>query len=405
MSKPAPSAIQALPERPNLRHLKDQARDLLKHGGATTTADAQFRIARRYGFSSWPKLKAHIESLEDAGQLKAAIDRNDEARVEALMTRNPALHTAPLGYGMDGPLTWVAECRVPWGPPAPERLAMAQWMIENGSDVHQGGDGPLMRAALRGDRVPMMALLVAHGADVNAEWHGDFPILFAPCESVDPVAMRWLLEHGANPNCAKPGRRVTALDYLIGTYARSPRLATCIDLLVEAGGTSRYDVPGVLDLLRGRLDRLSHQLDTNPALIHQRYNELDCGSTGARRLLLRGGTLLHVAAEFGSLAGAQLLLDRGADVNGAAAPDEQGIGGQTPIFHAVTQFNDYGIAVTKLLIERRADLSVRVRLPGHYERPDEVVECTPLGYALRFPGDELPNAQTIRLLREHGAPE
>jgi hypothetical protein len=394
-----------LPERPNLRHLKDQAKDLLKRGEATSIADAQFQIARRYGFASWPKLKAHIESLEDAGQLKAAIDRNDEARVKALMTRNPALRSAPLGYGKDGPLTWVAECRVPWGPPAPERLAMAQWMIENGSDVHQGGDGPLMRAALRGDRVPMMALLVVHGADVNAEWHGDFPILFAPCESVDPVAMRWLLEHGANPNCAKPGRRVTALDYVIGTYARSPRLATCIDLLVEAGGTSRCDVPGVLDLLRGRLDRLSHQLDAIPSLIHQRYNELDCGSTGARRLLLRGGTLLHVAAEFGSLAGARLLLDRGADVNGAAAPDEHGIGGQTPIFHAVTQFNDYGIAVATLLIECGADLSVRARLPGHYERPDEVVECTPLGYALRFPGDELPNAQTIRLLRERGAPE
>jgi hypothetical protein len=394
-----------LPDRPNLRHLKDQAKVLLRHGEATSLADAQFQIARRYGFASWPKLKAHIESLNDAGQLKAAIDRNDEARVKALMTRNPTLHTAPLGYGKDGPLTWVAECRVPWGPPAPERLAMAQWMIENGSDVHQGGDGPLMRAALRGERVPMMERLVAHGADVNAEWHGDFPILFAPCESVDPVAMRWLLEHGANPNGAKPGRRVTALDYLIGTYARSPRLATCIDLLVEAGGTSRYDLPGVLDLLRGRLDRLSHQLDANPSLIHQRYHELDCGSTGARRLLLRGGTLLHVAAEFGSLAGAQLLLDRGADVNGAAALNEQGLGGQTPIFHAVTQFNDYGIAVTKLLIERCPDLSVRVRLPGHYERPDEVVECTPLGYALRFPGDELPNVQTIRLLREHGAPE
>jgi hypothetical protein len=29
------------------------------------------------------------------------------------MLRNPALHKAPLGYGNAGPLTWVAECRVP----------------------------------------------------------------------------------------------------------------------------------------------------------------------------------------------------------------------------------------------------------------------------------------------------
>jgi hypothetical protein len=84
-------------------------------------------------------------------------------------TRNPALHRAPLGYGKNGPLTWVAECRVPWGLPSPARLEMARWMIENGSDVHQGGDGPLMRAALNPVRIPMMDLLVAYGADVNAE--------------------------------------------------------------------------------------------------------------------------------------------------------------------------------------------------------------------------------------------
>jgi ankyrin repeat protein len=120
--------------------------------------------------------------------------------------------------------------------------------------------------------------------------------------------------------------------------------------------------------------------------------------------LLQGASLLHVAAEFGSVEGTRLLIDRGADVNDATVPDEHGIGGQTPIFHAVTQFDDRGLAVTKLLIERGADLSVRVRLPGHYERLDEVVECTPLGYALRFPGDEFPgsNAKTVGLLRQHG---
>ena len=42
-------------------------------------------------------------------------------------------------------------------------------MIENGSDVHQGGDGPLMRAALSSHRIPMMELLVSHGANVNAD--------------------------------------------------------------------------------------------------------------------------------------------------------------------------------------------------------------------------------------------
>jgi hypothetical protein len=340
--------------------------------------------------------------LEQIGQLKQAIDTNDVERVRTLMTRNPALHRAPLGYAKNGPLTWVAECRVPWAPPGPERMAMAKWMIENGSDVHQGGDGPLMRAALNGDRVPMMELLVSHGANVNAEWNGDFPILFAACEAVDPVALKWLLDHGADPNCPKPGRRMTALDYLIGTYKRSPELPLCIDLLVEAGGVTRYDVPGVLDMLRGRLDRLAELLAADPALVHRRFAELDCGSTGARRLLLQGATLLHVAAEFGCLEAARLLLDCGAEVDARATVDEAGVGGQTAIFHAVTQAGDWGLAVARLLVERGADLSIRVKLPGHYERLDEVVECTPLGYAMLFPGGV---SGSVALLRKLGAVE
>ena len=333
---------------------------------------------------------------EALAQLKQAIDANHVERVRSLMTRDPALHRAPLGYGKDGPLTWVAECRVPWEPPGPARLAMARWMIENGSDVHQGGDGPLMRAALNGDRIPMMELLVAHGADVNAWWHGEFPIVFASCESLNPAALSWLLEHGADPN----PRCGTALDYAIGTYARSPRrLSACIDLLLNAGGVTRYDAPAVLALLRGRLDDLAGLLTAYPALLGRRFPELDCGSSGGRRLLLRGATLLHVAAEYGFLEAARLLLARGADVDARASVDEAGIGGQTAMFHAVTQFDDAGLPVVELLIEHGADTSVRAKLPGDYERPDEVVECTPLEYAIRFPGKE---GKTVVLLRERG---
>jgi hypothetical protein len=58
------------------------------------------------------------------------------------------------------------------------------------------------------------------------------------------------------------------------------------------------------------------------------------------------------------------------------------------------------------LVERGADLSVRAKLPGHYERPGEVVECTPLGYAMRFPGDDHKNEhKTEAFLRERGAQE
>jgi ankyrin repeat protein len=411
MSTDPQASPRRLPDQPNLRHLKDQAKDLLKTGAATSITDAQFKIARLYGFASWPKLKVHVESFEEIGQLKQAIDTNDIVRVEAMMKRKPALHTAPLGYGKDGPLTWVAECRVPWEPPSPVRLAMAEWMITHGSDVHQGGDGPLMRAALNGYRIPMMELLVTRGADVNALWHGHFPIVFAPCESMDPAALKWLLDHGANPNRRDHRYEIsdhrypgTALDYLIASYARSAqRLSACIDILIDAGGKTKYDAPPVLALLRGRLESLAEQIDADPALVKKCFSELDCGQTGGRSLILQGGTLLHVAAEYCNLGAVALLLDRGADVNACATVDGARVGGQTAIFHAVTQSDDGGLQVTQLLVDRGADLSIRAKVPGDYEQPGEIVECTVLGYALLFGGDS--QRRTIALLRERGATE
>ena len=56
-----------LPDRPNLEFLKKEAKSLLdvllQRDGAAQLADAQHALAREYGFASWPKLKAHVESI------------------------------------------------------------------------------------------------------------------------------------------------------------------------------------------------------------------------------------------------------------------------------------------------------------------------------------------------------
>jgi hypothetical protein len=56
-----------LPPHPNIEHLKKQAKDLLhdlqQGNPAAKLADAQFALAREYGFASWPKLKSYVESL------------------------------------------------------------------------------------------------------------------------------------------------------------------------------------------------------------------------------------------------------------------------------------------------------------------------------------------------------
>ena len=333
-----------LPDRPNLRHLRDQAKDLVRSGAAATLAAAQFQLARDYGFASWPKLKQHVESLEQAGELRQAISRRDMARIDALLTAHPDLR---------------------------------QVLID---------DVPLQALAQPGC-IPIMELLVRRGADVNGLRWGWFPALFTPCENIEPEPLKWLLDHGADPNRGNPRAAATALDYVIDTYPRdAKRLSACIEILLAAGGRTRYDVPGVLPLLRGRNDELAALLDREPSLIHRRYPELDrCGNSGGRLLTLRGATLLHVAAEYGFLDAAGLLLDRGADVNARAEVDPNGVGGQTPIFHALTNHNARRSKVGPFLIARGADVTVRARVPGHYERPGEVLDVSATEYAALFP--------------------
>lgn len=332
-----------LPDRPNLRQLRDQAKDRVRSGSAATLADAQSRIAREYGFASWPKLKQQIESLEKAGQLKEAIQANDLGRVEELLTGNPGLR---------------------------------QVLID---------DVPLQRVAQPG-RIPMMELLVRHGADVNGLAGGWFPVLFTPCENLEPEPLRWLLDHGADPNRGTPNDPGTALDYVIQTYPRAPeRLTACIDMLLAAGTRTRYDVSGMLPILRDRTRELAAILDADPMLVHRRYAELDCGASGGRLLTLRGATLLHVAAEYGFFEATGLLLDRGSDVNARAEVGANGVGGQTPIFHALTHFKAVNPEVAQLLIDRGADLTIRARVPGHYERPGEILEVSAAEYGETFP--------------------
>jgi ankyrin repeat protein len=419
MSSTPQGSPHRLPEHPDLRHLEDQARDLLRAGQAASLADAQFRVARQYGFASWPKLKAHVESLQTVGQLKQAIDSNDLERVEQMMTRNPELHRAPLGYGRNGPLTWVAECRVPREAPGEARLAMARWMIENGSDVHQGGDGPLMRAALADLRIPMMELLVAHGANVNALWNGSYPILCAPCETLAPRALKWLLEHGADP-------RVAAREYgspitmLICTYMRNAKgRNACLEVFADAG----FDLPDTpaMAFHRGRIDLLEAHLDRDPSLLEHRFQESEIfpaelgiePGDGLHVTPVSGSTLLHLAIEYDDIDMARWLLERGADVNAKAALDADGFGGHTPLFHTVVTLAAPDDSKARLLLERGANPNARgtirkqLRDMGDPEKEmmREFHNVTPIGYASQFQEPRWVNGPAIAAVVERGGTE
>jgi hypothetical protein len=53
-----------LPQKPNLGYLKKQAKELLGSMRQGKLADAQYTLAKEYGFASWTKLKSHVGVLE-----------------------------------------------------------------------------------------------------------------------------------------------------------------------------------------------------------------------------------------------------------------------------------------------------------------------------------------------------
>jgi hypothetical protein len=73
-----------LPDNPNLDWLRKQAKrrlaELRKANADAQLADAQFEVAKQYGFSSWRALKTHVDSLTVNGQLVDAA-RNGDANI------------------------------------------------------------------------------------------------------------------------------------------------------------------------------------------------------------------------------------------------------------------------------------------------------------------------------------
>jgi len=83
---------------------------------------------------------------------------------------------------------------------------------------------------------------------------------------------------------------------------------------------------------------------------------LECAFTS-----LRGVSPLHLCAEYSSVKCARALLKAGLDVNVRAQTDEEGIGGQTSLFHTVNSNQNHCRETMGLLVESGADLDIRLK--------------------------------------------
>jgi ankyrin repeat protein len=179
--------VPALPPHPDLDQLRRIAEDRVcaandgdpdavrwigEVGAGLTLSAAQLRLARDYGFASWPALELEVARRD-------VLDRHDAQALAAFIADHPTLATAELTQWRDhpkgaSPLGYLAMARYDtvthtWRDVTGTGAA-AQVLIAAGAPVDGlPGDRetPLITAASYGD-AEVAAVLIAAGADIDA---------------------------------------------------------------------------------------------------------------------------------------------------------------------------------------------------------------------------------------------
>jgi ankyrin repeat protein len=219
------SAALSLPDAPNLDWLRKQAKrqlgELRKTNPTAQLADAQFDLAKQYGFASWRALKAHVESLTVNGQLFDAAKEGDVGALSALLDQHPEkLYVRNQPY--EHTLLHLAAFA--------GHLAAVDLLLKRGLDVNareKGDNTYAMHWAVAAGHLDVVRRLADAGGDVVG--HGDDHELgvigWATCwDGADDPAHRavvdFLLSRGARHhifsaiamNLAGEVRRIVAAD-------------------------------------------------------------------------------------------------------------------------------------------------------------------------------------------------
>ena len=111
------------------------------------------------------------------------------------------------------------------------QLEIAQLLIDRGAEVNRAGWTPLHYAASRG-HIAMMRLLLDKSAYIDAESpNGNTPLMMAAYYGKSPLAVKLLLEEGADPTITNKNGN-TALDLALS--ANQAQSAAYIQAFVQA---------------------------------------------------------------------------------------------------------------------------------------------------------------------------
>lgn len=194
----------ALPNDPNLDHLRNQAKKLLSRIRAGdpeslevvrefhprdavdgfTLADAQLVIARQYGFPSWPKLHQHVEAVNH-------YTRSPHRQPVSGSSPDDFLRLACLNYGAD----------------SADRRTEARLFLGTHPEVAHAS---IHTIAAVGDVEAASELLARNPSLARAEggpfrWEPMLYVAYSRLDSTEPghstyEVAKLLLEHGADPN-------------------------------------------------------------------------------------------------------------------------------------------------------------------------------------------------------------
>ena len=284
MSQKPPT--RAMRENPDLDQLKRQAKELLDayrsyspeavaevttyHRSVSPETfalhDAQFVLARSYGFESWPKLKAAVDGVT-AKTLHEAVESADLRTARDLLTRRPeivdlgsggmrALHKAVLRRDLEMTKLLLEFGADPHGGIWPNRDATSPWAMARDRGYQEILDAIIAAQEKRGTRpsqVPAEVRRKVHEAAAKGEeamlavfaehpeltdWRAadGTTMLHLAAGRGQTLIIKWLIDHGKDVNARAhgvPHQSATFLD-------RSPLGWTPLDFAATGRGSDEW---------------------------------------------------------------------------------------------------------------------------------------------------------------------